>query len=149
MQKHRGHGRNFTSRTETNTKRKPYTNNLVGEGSWLRSILDVLVLFDDKAIVMDWKTGKRRPDFSQLEMFALQVFQHYPSIKKVQSTFVWLKDMSLDSHTYSRVDTDDMWVKLLSKTERINQSFANNNWPPKPSGLCRFCPAKNICEYST
>ena len=77
--------------------------------AWLRSILDVLVLFDDKAIVMDWKTGKRRPDFSQLEMFALQVFQHYPSIKKVQSTFVWLKDMSLDSHTYSRVDTDDMW----------------------------------------
>ena len=44
--------------------------------AWLRSILDVLILFDDKAIVMDWKTGKRRPDFSQLEMFALQVFSH-------------------------------------------------------------------------
>ena len=117
--------------------------------AWLRSILDVLIIVDDKAIVMDWKTGKRRPDFSQLEMFALQVFSHYPNIKKVQSTFVWLKDMSLDSHTYNRVESDDMWVKLLGKTERINQSFINNKWPPKPSGLCRFCPAKNICEYST
>jgi len=116
--------------------------------AWLRSILDVLIVFEDEAIVMDWKTGKRRPDFSQLEMFALQVFSHYPNIKKVKSTFVWLKDLSLDSHTYNRLDADDMWVKLLSKTERINQSLTNNNWPPKPSGLCRFCPAKNICEFS-
>ena len=46
------------------------------------------------------------------------------------------------------LDADDLWVKLLSKTERINQSLTNNNWPPKPSGLCRFCPAKNICEFS-
>ena len=116
--------------------------------AWLRSILDVLIIFEDEAIVMDWKTGKRRPDFSQLEMFALQVFSHYPNIKKVKSTFVWLKDLSLDSHTYNRLDADDLWVKLLSKTERINQSLTNNNWPPKPSGLCRFCPAKNICEFS-
>ena len=116
--------------------------------AWLRSILDVLIIFEDEAIVMDWKTGKRRPDFSQLEMFALQVFSHYPNIKKVKSTFVWLKDLSLDSHTYNRLDADDLWVKLLSKTERINQSLINNNWPPKPSGLCRFCPAKNICEFS-
>ena len=116
--------------------------------AWLRCILDVLIIFEDEAIVMDWKTGKRRPDFSQLEMFALQVFSHYPNIKKVKSTFVWLKDLSLDSHTYNRLDADDLWVKLLSKTERINQSLTNNNWPPKPSGLCRFCPAKNICEFS-
>ena len=116
--------------------------------AWLRSILDVLIIFEDEAIVMDWKTGKRRPDFSQLELFALQVFSHYPNIKKVKSTFIWLKDLSLDSHTYNRIDADDLWVKLLSKTERINQSLTSNNWPPKPSGLCRFCPAKNICEFS-
>ena len=116
--------------------------------AWLRSILDVLIIFDDNAIVMDWKTGKRRPDFSQLEMFALQVFSHFPKIKKVKSTFIWLKDMALDSHIYDRIDAEDMWVKLLMKTERINQSVQNNTWPPKPSGLCRFCPAQNICEYS-
>lgn len=116
--------------------------------AWLRSILDVLIIFDDNAIVMDWKTGKRRPDFSQLEMFALQVFSHFPKVKKVKSTFIWLKDMALDSHIYNRIDAEDMWVKLLMKTERISQSVKHNKWPPKPSGLCRFCPAQNICEYS-
>ena len=115
--------------------------------AWLRSILDVLIIFEDEAIVMDWKTGKRRPDFSQLEMFALQVFSHYPNIKKVKSTFVWLKDLSLDSHTYNRLDADDLWVKLLSKTERINQSLTNNNWPPKLADYVGFVLQKIFVNF--
>ena len=87
MQKHRGHGWNFTSRTETTLTENLTPTTWWEKDAWLRSILDVLILFEDEAIVMDWKTGKRRPDFSQLEIFALQVFSHYPNIKKVQSTF--------------------------------------------------------------
>tara|TARA_Y100000004_G_scaffold30014_1_gene31173 strand:- start:260 stop:694 length:435 start_codon:yes stop_codon:yes gene_type:complete len=116
--------------------------------AWLRSILDVLIIIDDKAIVMDWKTGKRRPDFTQLQLFALQVFKHYPKVKKVQSTFIWLKDMSMDSETFKSDQTNLMWADMLARIERINQSVEHNNWPAKPSGLCNWCPAKNICEYA-
>ena len=70
------------------------------DDAWLRSILDVLVLFENKAIVMDWKTGKRRPDFTQLEMFALQVFAHFPHIQTVITSFVWLKDMKQDKREF-------------------------------------------------
>jgi hypothetical protein len=116
--------------------------------AWLRSILDVLIIVDDKAIVMDWKTGKRRPDFTQLQLFALQVFKHYPKVKKVQSTFIWLKDMSMDSETFKSDQTNLMWADMLARIERINQSVEHNNWPAKPSGLCNWCPAKNMCEYA-
>ncbi len=116
--------------------------------AWLRSILDVLILIDDKAIVMDWKTGKRRPDFTQLQLFALQVFKHYPKIKTVQSTFIWLKDMSMDSQTFKVNQTNLMWSDMLARIERIHQSVEHNNWPAKPSGLCGWCPAKNICEFA-
>ena len=130
------------------------TENLTPTGwwekdAWLRSILDVLIIIGDKAIVMDWKTGKRRPDFTQLELFALQVFQHFPSINSVKSSFVWLKDMAIDTENYKRDSQDDLWVKLLTRIERINESLLHNVWTPKPSGLCKFCPAKNICEFST
>lgn len=118
------------------------------DDAWLRSILDVLVIKDNTAIVFDWKTGKRRPDFTQLEMFALQVFRHHPDIDNVKSCFIWLKDMTMDSDTYHRTNSDDMWVGLLSRVERIKQSAEHGKWPPKPSGLCRYCPAKNICEYA-
>jgi len=116
--------------------------------AWLRSILDVLIIRDDQAIVMDWKTGKRRPDFTQLEMFALQVFKHFPDVNEVTSTFVWLKDMKMDAEIYKRSDATKMWEELLGRINRIYQAADSVNWPAKPSGLCRFCPAKNICDYA-
>lgn len=116
--------------------------------AWVRSILDVLVLHNDTAVVMDWKTGKRRPDFTQLELFALQVFSHFPDIDKVKSSFLWLKDMQMDSKIYYRDELGSMWGKLLQRISRIEQSLAHDKWPPKPSGLCNYCPAKNICEYA-
>ena len=97
---------------------------------------------------MDWKTGKRNPDFTQLELFSLQVFVHYPEIQKVKTSFVWLKDNKTDSETFKRTDTKLMWADLLSRIDRIKQSYQKNNFPARPSGLCRYCPANKICEYA-
>jgi CRISPR/Cas system-associated exonuclease Cas4 (RecB family) len=116
--------------------------------AWLRSILDVLILKGDTAVVVDWKTGKRRPDFTQLEMFALQVWKHFPEVVTIKTSFVWLKDMAMDSEEFSREQSDEMWSNLLSRINRIYQSAEHENWPAKPSGLCRFCPAKDMCDYA-
>ena len=116
--------------------------------AWLRSILDVLIIRGDTAIVIVWKTGKRRPDFMQLQLFALQVFKHYREINKVKSTFVWLKEGKTDTETYTVDNTSLMWADLLARIERINQSYKTGNFPARPSGLCPWCPAKNICEYA-
>ena len=118
------------------------------DNAWLRSILDVLVLFKDKAIVMDWKTGKRRPDFTQLEMFALQVFSHFPHINRVLTSFVWLKDMKQDKRSYCRELSFEMQMDLNGRIDRIHQSLQNDDFPAKPSGLCRWCPCYEWCEYA-
>ena len=119
------------------------------DDAWLRSILDVLVLFKDKAIVMDWKTGKRRPDFTQLEMFALQVFSHFPHINRVTTSFVWLKDMKQDKRSYCRELSFEMQVDLNGRIDRINKSLENDDFPAKPSGLCRWCPCYEWCDYAS
>lgn len=116
--------------------------------AWLRSKLDVLVIHNDTAVVGDWKTGKRRPDFDQLELFALQVFKHHPEVQRVKSSFVWLKDWKMDHQTYTRIDATSLWNKLFQKISRIEQALQHENWPAKPSGLCPWCPAKNICPYA-
>jgi hypothetical protein len=117
------------------------------EDAWMRSKLDVLILRGDTAVVLDWKTGKRRPDFNQLELFALQVFTHHKQIKEVSSCFVWLKDQAMDRHMYNRNNIGDLWSNLLNKVSRIERSLHSDDWPAKPSGLCRFCPAQHLCEY--
>ena len=116
--------------------------------AWLRSKIDVLVRDGAKAYMFDWKTGKRKPDFDQLEMFAVQVFKHYPQIESVKTTFVWLKDMKLDSETFTRAQEAAIWEKILAKITRIEGALATGNWPAKPSGLCNWCPCRNFCEYA-
>ena len=116
--------------------------------AWLRSKIDVLVRKGPDAIMFDWKTGKRRPDFDQLEMFAAQVFAHYPEVERVKTTFVWLKEMKMDHETYTREHMPAIWKRILSKITRIEGSLEHENWPAKPSGLCGWCPCKNFCEFA-
>jgi CRISPR/Cas system-associated exonuclease Cas4 (RecB family) len=116
--------------------------------AWIRSKLDVNIIKGSSAIVMDWKTGKRRPDFTQLELFALQVFAHHPEVTSVTSTFVWTQGMAMDKEVYHRDDAHKMWEKLLSRIQRIEQAAESENWPAKPSGLCQYCPCKSFCDYA-
>ena len=118
--------------------------------AWFRSVLDVLMIHENqkKAFVLDWKTGKRRPDFTQMEIFALQVFKHYPEVDSVTSALVWLRDYKMDTQVYKREQSNEMWAKIMARINRIYESLEHDTWPPKPSGLCPWCPAKHICDYA-
>ena len=116
--------------------------------AWLRSKLDVFIEGKRSAITLDYKTGKRRPDFDQLEMFALQVFAHYAQIERVTSSFVWVRDKTLDTRVYTREDAPVLWAKLLGDIRRIEKAAEADNWPARPSGLCGWCPCKDFCEYA-
>jgi len=116
--------------------------------AWLRSKLDVLIVKGDTAVVMDWKTGKRYPDFFQLSLFAAQTFKHFPEVKKVKTSLVWLKSMSMDTEQYSRERVNELWADIMGRIRNIYKSLEHDNWPAKPSGLCRFCPARHDCDFA-
>jgi CRISPR/Cas system-associated exonuclease Cas4 (RecB family) len=115
---------------------------------FIRSKLDVLIVKDDKAIVLDWKTGKRRPDPFQLDLFSLQVFSHYEHINKVYSSFVWLPDQTTDMTISYRQDVPTLKQDTMARIRRIEESQTHDNWPARPSGLCSYCPCKSFCEFS-
>lgn len=114
--------------------------------AWLRSKLDVLVVTGDTAVVMDWKTGKRRVDSFQMDLFAAQTMKHFPQVHKVKSCLVWLKTMEMDTELYTRININERWAEIMGKINRIYQSLEHDNWPAKPSGLCRYCPARHDCD---
>jgi hypothetical protein len=126
------------------------TNNLTPTGwwdadAWLRSKLDILVLNGTLANVMDWKTGKRNADQFQMQLFAAQVFKHFPEVDTVKTSLVWLKTMEMDTETYYRGQVNEIWADVMRRIQRIYTSLEHDNWPMKPSGLCRFCPARHDC----
>lgn len=129
------------------------TDNLTATGwwdadAWLRSKLDVLVIVGDEAVVMDWKTGKRNADQFQMQMFAAQVFKHYPDVQRVKTSLVWLKTMEMDTNTYERSSMNAIWAEIMKRIQRIHSSLEHDNWPAKPSGLCRYCPCRHDCDYA-
>lgn len=129
------------------------TENLTPTGwldadAWLRSKLDVLVIVGNDAVVMDWKTGKRNADQFQMQMFAAQVFKHFPEVQRVKTSLVWLKTMEMDTNQYNRIDINVVWVEIMKRIQRIHDAYDHDNWPARPSGLCRFCPCRYDCDYA-
>jgi hypothetical protein len=116
--------------------------------AWLRSKLDVLIDKGDKAVVMDWKTGKKRADQFQMQIFAVQVFKHFPDVQEVLTSLIWLKDGSSTTHFYSRTHANELWSEIIGRIRRIHAAAEADIWPARPSGLCPYCPARHDCDHA-
>jgi hypothetical protein len=114
--------------------------------AWSRGIADVLVVHEDKAAVMDYKTGKRKLT-DQLTLYAAYTFAKYPEVNTVTTGFVWLKDKKIDRESFDRADNAKIWQNFLPRVRKLEIAYEKDAWPCRPSGLCRgWCPVKT-CEF--
>lgn len=117
--------------------------------AWCRGQLDVGVDKGKDCWVGDYKTGKRRPDSDQLMLFAALTMHHKPMVETVKTSFIWLKDMKMDSETYHRDQLPEIWRHFLPKVARIEAAHEKDKFPAKPSGLCGWCPVtKDMCDFA-
>jgi hypothetical protein len=116
---------------------------------WCRGIIDIGVVGSKKAYLLDWKTGKHKPNSDQLMLFAALAFAYYPWIEKVVCGFIWLKDSKFDKEIYTREQIQEIWSEFLPRVDRLEIAFNEDKWQAKPSGLCRnWCPVgKKLCEF--
>ena len=116
---------------------------------WVRGIIDIGVVGSNRAYLLDWKTGKHRPDSDQLKLFAALAFAMYPWVDSVVTGFIWLKVDKFDKQVFTREQTTDIWSEFLPRLSRVAKSYNEDKWIPKPSGLCRnWCPVgKQLCEF--
>lgn len=118
--------------------------------TWCRGIVDVGVLTGKRGLLLDWKTGKRKPDSTQLKLFAALAFAHYPDLEVVTTGFVWLKEGAVDRESYTREQVPVIWREFVPRVQRLERAYESGSFPPKPSGLCgKWCPVpKSKCEFS-
>lgn len=118
------------------------------EDVWCRGIVDFGLLKPGKALLLDWKTGKRKQDNDQLQLFALLGFAHYPHVNFISTGFIWLKESKIDVNHFDRKEIPTLWQTFLPRVSRMERAYENNEWPVKPSGLCRaWCPVIS-CQYN-
>lgn len=115
------------------------------EKLWFRGIADVLVVDGKTAYCLDYKTGKPKSDPTQLMIFSLLTFAHFPEVEEVNTSFLWLAFDHITSMPFKRQFANSYWEGIEARVARVHESEATNNYPTKPSKLCNWCAAKELC----
>jgi predicted RecB family nuclease len=114
--------------------------------AWSRGIADVVITYKDTAVILDYKTGKRKPT-EQLMLYAGYAFAHYPQVQTVTTGFVWLKEKKIDKTPFHRSDVSTIWLEFLPRVRKLETAYEKDKWLARPSGLCNgWCPVKS-CEF--
>ena len=119
-----------------------------GEGVYVRVVIDLLNVRGDTAVVIDWKTGKKKPGFEQLMLAAAVLSTHLPEINVFKLGYVWLKTQEITKATLKRTAIPAFWNAVLPKVNQIESAISSMTFPPTPSGLCRYCPVIQ-CLHNT
>jgi hypothetical protein len=115
--------------------------------AWVRAIVDLLIVRGDTVIIVDWKTGKVRIDWTQLELTAAIVSRLMPEIKHFQLVFVWLREGKINTKKLEKGQMREVWSDLLPRVKAIEVAKKTTDFPATESGLCRYCPVSQCPHY--
>jgi hypothetical protein len=110
---------------------------------WWRGIADIIILQGDRALTIDYKTGKKSQyaDLKQLEVVSLAIFKHFPQVKKVKAGLMFLFADDFVKADYLPDNQEEAWTPWISEVGQLQSSVENNVWNAKPNFTCRgWCP---------
>jgi len=119
------------------------------KNTYCRSIIDLLVVGDTTAVIVDWKTGQRiTKDFIQLKMSAAMLMNHVPEIDTVMIRYEYFSHRKGFTDKVTRDEIPIVWNDILPRANAIERARKNDEFPAKPNGLCKkwchveSCPHK-------
>lgn len=110
---------------------------------WWRGIADIIILQGDRALTIDYKTGKKSQyaDLKQLEVLSLAIFKHFPEVKKVKAGLMFLFAGDFVKADYLSDNQEEAWGPWISDVGQLQTSVEHNVWNAKPNFTCRgWCP---------
>jgi len=116
---------------------------------WWRGIVDLITLQDDRAFVVDYKTGRtsKYADTKQLEIMSLAVFKHYPQVKKIKAGLLFVIANDFVKADYDVNDSGIYWQNWIVDTNRLEKAIEFNVWNPRPNFTCKgWCPVKDCAH---
>lgn len=111
-----------------------------------RGVIDVMYVDPNSngAAIFDWKNGKVNLYSQQLVANSICLFAHYPHVDRVNTEYVWMKFGKTTPAKVYRDNIERTWIRFVKRADELEAALAENNWPKRPSGLC-----KNYCEVTT
>lgn len=118
------------------------------ERAYIRGSIDALMMNDENAIIVDWKTGKKRDKELQLMLYALFLFAAVPDLQQITAmNFYTFEQNGMGApFTWRRSQVPTMWREVVPLVQEIEEAAQTGHWPERPSGLCGWCPVK-ACKH--
>jgi hypothetical protein len=110
---------------------------------WWRGVADLIIIKDDKAYLVDYKTGKssKYADTKQLEILSLALFKHKPNLQKVKAGLLFLIAKDFVKVDFDSEKQSEPWVKWLNDFGQLEAAYSNEVWNSKPNFSCKnYCP---------
>ncbi len=118
-----------------------------GADYWVRGIVDLLIVDDDTAHIVDYKTGSAKyPDVKQLKLMSLMTYAHFPEVQHIKAGLLFVAHNTYIDETYHRDDSEHLWKDFLPDLERLKLSHESDKWPENPTPLCGWCPV-TTCQF--
>jgi hypothetical protein len=118
-----------------------------GVGVWFRTVLDFCAIKGKNAAVCDYKTGRPTADMTQLMLLSATVMHHTPSVERVQARLLFLNHDRSEKAEYTRDELPGIWGGVLPRVRKLQKAVVDQEFPPRPNGLCvRYC-AVTSCPY--
>lgn len=117
--------------------------------TWCRAIIDLAIVKDIHAIVLDYKTGKISDDFTQLRLAGVMLMLHKPEIQTVELGYLWTKDKKLTraDTCLTRADIKLVISDLMPRIKKYEAAHRIESFPARQGYLCKkYCPVK-ACPY--
>jgi hypothetical protein len=115
-----------------------------------RGIVDLLILDGDTATIIDYKTGKKKDDQTQLELFSWFVVNEYDferQFKTLKYRYIWLKDNSTTGGELDYFNAKMVMNRMFPRIEQMQRAWETQTFPMCPSGLCGWCPVEECVHY--
>jgi len=116
---------------------------------WWRGIGDVVVVQDDVAFSLDYKTSKnaKYADMKQLDILAAALFTHFPQIKKVKSALAFVVSNEFIHKEHFADMRDSYFATFEPELDRLAAAEESGVWNTNTGPLCKFCPVHH-CEHN-
>jgi hypothetical protein len=117
--------------------------------AWGRGVLDLAMVGNRAAVLLDWKTGKPKDDPLQLDIFAAFALARWPHLEEITAAFVWLQqDAPGKAVRYTRASIETTTIPEVTKlVDKMEQAEMTDHWPARRSPLCGWCPVTS-CEHN-
>jgi hypothetical protein len=116
---------------------------------WWRGVGDVVVVQDEVAYSIDYKTSKnaKYADLKQLDVLAGALFVHFPRIKKIKSALAFVVSNEFVHKEHVVQSRDDYFATFASELDRLATAEETGVWNANTGPLCKFCPVVS-CEHN-